>query len=317
MNRVSQSSELLLNLAVYGSTDYLVLGSHADNNKLSKKLTSNTTEFTRILQQSKGYANLFTDQYIDQLVEDILAIRKEYPNLLVASTNHDHDDDCDSDDKKSINTIQPNPNETTMTTIQSARLKLDEIFERIQCSINAHYDDYAMRREVLVSKKKLFDECQAPIDLEKFKESSGKIQQFIVTLSKLIPIYANLTLNTCPSLNKENIEHCTTTITNTTTTAATTTTTTQYFETIYKAVKNLERITLANEKLENGLKRITQFSNTVASGQRLASFKIKRVEVIMSVGGETTENCQNTVKGNQKQLVSCVIVIQRPFSTKH
>ncbi|VDP17360.1 unnamed protein product [Schistosoma margrebowiei] len=147
----------------------------------SSSSSSSSLEFNKILQKSKGFANVLTDTYLDQLVDKILSIRQEYPNLL--------------------------NNDKSLETIQSAHDKID-----------------------------------------KMKESSKKIQQFHEKLSQLIPVYMNLKLQ---SLNNENIEQDTTT----------TTATTQSFENIHQAVNNLKRLLLANEKLENGLQRISQYTS--------------------------------------------------------
>ncbi|VDP27885.1 unnamed protein product [Schistosoma curassoni] len=157
---------------------------------LGKKLppfsssSSSSLEFNKILQTSKGFANVLTDTYLDQLVDKILSIRQEYPNLL--------------------------NNDKSLETIQSAHDKID-----------------------------------------KMKESSKKIQQFHEKLSQLIPVYMDLKLQSYQSLNNKTIEQDTTT----------TTATTQSFENIHQAVNNLKRLLLANEKLENGLQRISQYTS--------------------------------------------------------
>ncbi|CAI2731725.1 unnamed protein product [Schistosoma spindalis] len=204
-------------------------------------------EFNKILQKSKGFANVLTDIYLDQLVDKIVSIREEYPNLLIY--------------------------DKPLETIQSAHLKVKETLQQIHDLLHKHYEEYENKENLLNIP---FDESSTPFykhtnDIDKMKESSKKIQQFHEKLSQLIPVYMNLKLQSDQSLNNENIEQDTPTNTTTTTTTTpppittttttTTATTTQSFENIHKAVNNLKRLLLANEKLDNSLQRISQYTS--------------------------------------------------------
>ncbi|CAH8610921.1 unnamed protein product [Schistosoma haematobium] len=198
-------------------------------NHFGKKLppfsssSSSSLEFNKILQKSKGFANVLTDTYLDQLVDKILSIRQEYPNLL--------------------------NNDKSLETIQSAHDKVEETLQNIHHILYKHYEEYENKENHLNIS---IDESSIhTIDIDKMKESSKKIQQFHEKLSQLIPVYMNLKLQSYQSLNNENIEQDTTT----------TTATTQSFENIHQAVNNLKRLLLANEKLENGLQRISQYTS--------------------------------------------------------
>ncbi|CAH8618824.1 unnamed protein product [Schistosoma haematobium] len=200
---------------------------------LGKKLppfssSSSSLEFNKILQTSKGFANVLTDTYLDQLVDKILSIRQEYPNLL--------------------------NNDKSLETIQSAHDKVEETLQKIHHLLHKHYEEYENKENHL--NIPIDESSTHTIDIDKMKESSKKIQQFHEKLSQLIPVYMNLKLQSYQSLNNENTEQDTTTTTTTTTTA-----TTQSFENIHQAVNNLKRLLLANEKLENGLQRISQYTS--------------------------------------------------------
>ncbi|CAH8604220.1 unnamed protein product [Schistosoma bovis] len=189
----------------------------------SSSSSSSSLEFNKILQKSKGFANVLTDTYLDQLVDKILSIRQEYPNLL--------------------------NNDKSLETIQSAHDKVEETLEKIHHILHKHYEEYENKENHL--NIPIDASSTHTIDIDRMKESSKKIQQFHEKLSQLIPVYMNLKLQSYQSLNNENIEQDTTT----------TTATTQSFENIHQAVNNLKRLLLANEKLENGLQRISQYTS--------------------------------------------------------
>ncbi|CAH8585409.1 unnamed protein product [Schistosoma intercalatum] len=199
----------------------------------SSSSSSSSLEFNKILQKSKGFANVLTDAYLDQLVDKILSIRQEYPNLL--------------------------NNDKSLETIQSAHDKVEETLEKIHHLLHKHYEEYENKENRL--NIPIDESSTHTIDIDKMKESSKKIQQFHEKLSQLIPVYMDLKLQSYQSLNNENIDQDTTTTTTTSTTTTTTTATTQSFENIHQAVNNLKRLLLANEKLENGLQRISQYTS--------------------------------------------------------
>ncbi|CAH8618041.1 unnamed protein product [Schistosoma rodhaini] len=140
-------------------------------------------------------------------------------------------------------------------TVQSAHLKVEEIFQKIRHLLNKHYEEYENKENI--SNIPCDESCthfdQHDIDIEKMKESSEKIKQFNIQLSKLIPVYTNLKLNSCPLSNQENIVQQQQ--------QQYTTTTTQYFDTIYKGVNNLKRLIKANEKLQNSLQKISHYTS--------------------------------------------------------
>ncbi|KAK4468046.1 hypothetical protein MN116_008222 [Schistosoma mekongi] len=194
--------------------------------------SSTSSDFNILLEKSKGFANQFTDSHLDQLVNKILKIRQEYPNLI-------HDDNGSTEMKQ----IQQN------LTIQSTHLKVQEIFENIRHLLNKHYEEYNENRQI--SEVSIDKSPSHSVDpLEKLKQSSEKIKQLNGAVSKLLPVYTKLELNSNQlsndQVNKENIEHCTAS-----------------FEKIHKGARNLERLLLANEKLQNGLERLSQYTSSL------------------------------------------------------
>ncbi|TNN05212.1 SUMO-activating enzyme subunit 2 isoform 3 [Schistosoma japonicum] len=199
------------------------------SDKKPTQLHTSSSDFNIVLEKSKGFANQFTDTHLDELVNKILTIRQEYPNLI-------HDNNNSTELKQNL-------------TIQSAHIKVQEIFEKIRHLLNKHYEDYDENRQI--SEVPVNESHSHSVDLlEKLKQSSDKIKQLNEALSTLLPVYTELKLNSSKlsndQSNKENVEQCTAS-----------------FEKIHKGARNLERLLLANEKLQNGLERLSQYTSSL------------------------------------------------------
>ncbi|KAH8857515.1 SUMO-activating enzyme subunit 2 [Schistosoma japonicum] len=199
------------------------------SDKKPTQLHTSSSDFNIVLEKSKDFANQFTDTHLDELVNKILTIRQEYPNLI-------HDNNNSTELKQNL-------------TIQSAHIKVQEIFEKIRHLLNKHYEDYDENRQI--SEVPVNESHSHSVDLlEKLKQSSDKIKQLNEALSTLLPVYTELKLNSSKlsndQSNKENIEQCTAS-----------------FEKIHKGARNLERLLLANEKLQNGLERLSQYTSSL------------------------------------------------------